>query len=397
MIDVERKYLILFFVRWRGFLERMRRYAGSRLAAFVERTGPVLLLGPFLGRKFVDDVRPGLILLIPTSLLMIGGVPAGMFTLLFGLMGAAFFILGSSAATILSTYLQGGSPLPGLAPVIPGVQVGPYYIPLVEGWLAILLLFLIHEGAHGVLALRKGIDIRDSAMVLLTIVPVAAYVMPDEEAFKRADPRAKVSVLAAGPTANILAFIPAALLLLLIGYLALPYMEDVKDRFVLGVQILEVPDVLEINGRVVPSLVKGKMEPGDVILAINGERVKDFSDIIELLHSAEGNTVTVTFLRDGREANITIPNEGYLGVRGGIIKWREEPPPPYKALSFLLSFLGVFSMLNLAVAVVNALPFSILDGGQAVEELEKKGGIRAGPLRGLALVLILVNLLPWFI
>ncbi|NPA86717.1 MAG: PDZ domain-containing protein [Candidatus Diapherotrites archaeon] len=397
MISVERKYLIVFFVRWRGFLQWLKDLSRSKIISLVDESGPILLLGPILGRHFRKLNLRNLLPLLILSLLMIGGPVASLFTLLFGLMGAAFYLLGASALNILLTYYQGGTPLPGIGPVIPGVQVGPYYVPFLEGWLSILLIFLIHEGAHGAVALRRNIPIRDAAMVILGIVPVAAYVMPDEEEFKASPPEKKVSVLSAGPASNVFAFIPVAALLLLITPLLAPLFENYYDQYALGVKILEVPETIEINGKVLPSLVHGKLQPGDVILSIDDTPTRTFSELLEAIRSAEGNTITITFLRNGEEMSIEIPNEGYLGVRGAETVWKESPPLDYYLLSFLLSFLSLFALLNLMVAVVNALPFSIFDGGQAIEEVEKIGGIKASPLKGIALLLLLINVLPWFV
>ncbi len=397
MISVEQKYFVVFFIRWERFVEKLKDFSRSYWTKLIDESGPIILFGPILGRKFAPITVESVVLLVLSSLLMIGGPIASVFTLFFGLMGSAFYLLGYSALNILLTYFQGGSPLPGLGPVIPGVQVGPYYIPFFEGWLSILLIFLIHEGAHGAVALRRKIPIKDAAMVLLTFVPIAAYVMPDEERFLESDPPTKVSILSAGPTANVVAFVPTAILLLLLIPILTPVFQSYYQHYGLGVQILKVPKTIELNGRVVPSLVYGKLSPGDIILSINGRAVHTLNDVIKVLHSAEGNELTVVFLHEGKEKVIKIPNKGYLGVEGAKTVWKQNPPLSYHLLRFLFSFLAVFSVLNIAVAVINALPFSIFDGGQAAEELGKVMGVKIKPLKALALLLILINILPWFI
>ena len=397
MIDIEQKYYILFFIRWKGFLEWMKRLSTGRVARWIEESGPVVMFGPFIGRDLVKSVKPGLIVLLILAPFMVGGIPASVSTLLFGLMGAAYYLLGLSAYNILLSYLNGGTPMPGIGPVIPGVPIGPYYIPFFSGWLSIILIFLIHEGYHGVVALRRKIPIKDAAMVLLTIVPVAAYVMPDEDKFQKADPSTKTAILSAGPTSNVFAYLPAAILLLILNPILLPYITSVQHSYVLGVAVKSVPDTIDINNAPHPSLVKGKIFPGDMILSIDGKPVKNFSELVSAVREAEGNTLTITVLHGGVEKNITIPNRGYLGIRGFEVKWRESPPLPYRAVTFLLNFLSLFGLLNLMVAVVNALPFSILDGGQSIEEWGKKRGVKIKPLKWLALLLLVINGLPWLI
>ncbi len=396
MISVERKYLLLFFIRWNGFIGMLKHISRSKFVSFMEEAGPILLFGPLLGRYVGGDVKKGLLVLIPASLLMVGGPLASMLTLLFGLMGAAFYLLASSAWNILYTYFTGGNPLPGVGPVIPGVEVGPFYIPFVEGWLSILLIFLIHEGAHGVVALRRGMGLQDAAMVILGIIPVAAYVQPNEKKFLASSPEDRVKVIAAGPFANTVAFILSTILLIGMGIVVSPYMEKILQNHALGVKVLEVPDTIEINGKALPSLVKGLLSPGDVIVSINEKNVYTIGDIIEVLHS-DAKELNILVLRGGELISFSIENKGYLGVKGGQVAWRESPPLEYSVLSFLLSFLLIFSLLNIMVAVVNALPFSILDGGQAIEDLEKRRRINARLLKLAASLLLAINILPWFI
>jgi membrane-associated protease RseP (regulator of RpoE activity) len=83
--------------------------------------------------------------------------------------------------------------LPGINPVI----------PLWYGIMALAVAIVIHEGAHGILSLVGKLKVK-SLGLLFFIVPVGAFVEPDEEALKETKPRIRDRMAAVGPATNIL-------------------------------------------------------------------------------------------------------------------------------------------------------------------------------------------------
>lgn len=104
---------------------------------------------------------------------------------------------------LLSTLLYGtnaiGETTPGGTLLLPGIN-----IPFFEGILALLIILAVHEGAHAVLARIARIPILSSGLVLFGVVPIGAFVEPDEERLKKLEQVRQTRVLVAGSTANLL-------------------------------------------------------------------------------------------------------------------------------------------------------------------------------------------------
>jgi len=98
---------------------------------------------------------------------------------------------------------------------IPGVNP---IIPLWYGILGLIVAIVIHEGAHGILTRVGNMEVRSMGLIFL-LVPLGAFVEPDEEALMKADKRRRMSVYAVGPATNIIVGLVCALLLssMLIG------------------------------------------------------------------------------------------------------------------------------------------------------------------------------------
>jgi membrane-associated protease RseP (regulator of RpoE activity) len=86
--------------------------------------------------------------------------------------------------------------------VIPGVND---FLPLSvapEIVFGLLVGLVVHEGGHGLLCRVEDIDIESMGLVFLTIIPVGAFVEPDEESQRAADRGGRTRMFAAGVTNN---------------------------------------------------------------------------------------------------------------------------------------------------------------------------------------------------
>ena len=92
--------------------------------------------------------------------------------------------------------------IPGFNPIL----------PLSYGVVALVFAMVVHELAHGIQSRANGIDV-DSTGLLYGVIPLGAYVEPDEEQLKAAPRRPRVEVYAAGITSNTIFAIVAILLL----------------------------------------------------------------------------------------------------------------------------------------------------------------------------------------
>ncbi|MFC6872937.1 site-2 protease family protein [Halobellus marinus] len=97
--------------------------------------------------------------------------------------------------------------------VIPGVND---FLPLSvapEIVFGLLVGLVVHEGGHGILCRVEGIDIESMGLFLLTIIPLGAFVQPDEESQRNADRGGRTRMFAAGVTNNLfVTFVAFALL-----------------------------------------------------------------------------------------------------------------------------------------------------------------------------------------
>jgi len=84
--------------------------------------------------------------------------------------------------------------IPGLNPML----------PLVYGVIGLVIAMVIHEMAHGMQTRANGMRV-ESTGLLYAVVPVGAFVEPNEEDVKRASRRARMDLYSAGIATNLIA------------------------------------------------------------------------------------------------------------------------------------------------------------------------------------------------
>lgn len=215
----------------------------------------------------------------------------------FGDLGVVVAYLGMAGMTvlmilILPTVLDPGSDIEPLRAseilVIPGVNP---FVPLWYGIIALIVTLVVHEGGHGVLALANRMRLR-SLGLLYAVVPIGAFVEPDEDDLAAAPRRSRLRVYAAGPTVNLV--VALGTLLLFAGMLG-----------------AAVP----IPGAPVASVVAGQpaeeagIVPGDILVSADGAPLGDWTAFTEFMDTkAPGDTVLFG-LHDGRTVNVTLGDQ----------------------------------------------------------------------------------------
>jgi membrane-associated protease RseP (regulator of RpoE activity) len=119
-------------------------------------------------------------------------------TAIFGFTGYIFVSIFANAASILI----GKSQIPGVAPIIPGVN-----IPLFAGIISLILLLVIHEFSHGVLSRIAKVKLKSIGLLVFGIIPIGAFVEPDEKKVKRLGSAKQTKIFSAGIAANFMAMI----------------------------------------------------------------------------------------------------------------------------------------------------------------------------------------------
>ncbi|WEL22575.1 site-2 protease family protein [Halorhabdus sp. BNX81] len=199
--------------------------------------------------------------------------------------GFALFVLVGMFLTVLfsgfmSLQQPGANPIqePKNALVIPGLNdfLPPAAAP--EIIFGLLVGMVVHEGGHGLLCRVENIDIDSMGVALLTIIPLGAFVEPDEESRAEADRGAQTRMFAAGVTNNFV--VTALAFLLLFGPVA--------------------GSIQAVGGVAVGGALPGSpaadasLGEGDVITGINGTEVTNQSTLTDALGNTESRTVAVS-------------------------------------------------------------------------------------------------------
>jgi membrane-associated protease RseP (regulator of RpoE activity) len=362
----ESYYGIINLVRTRRFQAMMDRLGSNRIS---RPTGWVLL--------YAMPVAAGL----------------GFFLFL-----SEFGILLSPKGPAVATYIRSLSPLANLG--LPGINP---YLPIVDGWIALVIAMIIHEGAHGIVARSLGLPVKSSGLLFFIIVPIGAFVDVDETAIKTSRPSYSGRVLAAGAGINLL--VGMMCLLLLFGLVS-----------TMGPAV----DGVAVTGTYpgYPAANAG-IRSGDFIVAVNGIHYDDTSALEVAPWYQVGNNITVSIWRNGVISNysVTLASLKYNNTQTGQISYKPflgVQDIGYPALQGLVSsYVGSFTtrpalylciptlpacqsqvpfsdtmspfytsslgswlvplstllywvfFLNFNLAIFNALPIYPLDGGQA--------------------------------
>ena len=310
---------------------------------------------------------------------------------------------------------------------IPGLNP---YIPILYGWIALVIGMIVHEGAHGVIARSLGIPVKNSGLILLFfVIPIGAFVDIEESAIKQAPKRHSARVLAAGAGTNLV--LAVFCLLLLVGVVS------TMSPVVNGAAITAV-------GQGTPAYTQG-VHPGDVVTAVDGKPITNLDTILgPNTNLTAGQTINFTVYRHGQtieinniklvcctkiidtstnqtlasypyigvdsvsEANLRSAVSSYTNVFGNPLLYigciptlnigncQQAVPfsnsdsvfyasPLGSALVPIANLLYWLFFLNFNLAIFNSLPIFPLDGGQAfgvgVEALGRGRLSEAGSMR----------------
>ncbi|MBL7160316.1 MAG: site-2 protease family protein [Candidatus Aenigmarchaeota archaeon] len=349
----------------------------------------LIIFSIFLG--FAGTLRPG------TPALAISII-----TGIFGLPGLLVGALGSQAAAIITQE----SALPGISPLLPGIssegQVGfmfpglDIFIPLWSGLIAIIILLVSHEFSHGIMARVQKIPVKTMGLLTVGIVPVGAFVEPDDKVLEKKKSEEKMRVYAMGSFANLIVAGLATILLLGVSVWASGMVEPV------GIEIFSVQEGF-------PAEV---LEPGTVIQKINGISVSSMEEY--LTESAKLKPGDIIKLDTDRGSfslkSVSNPGDSSRAYLGFNLRTKTSPKEGFEnqqsSFGFLLaagSALEIIFFLNLNIAIVNLLPVIPFDGSKMFDELLKSFRRTrrhrkriSGWVWKIVLLLLLVNALPLF-
>jgi membrane-associated protease RseP (regulator of RpoE activity) len=324
---------------------------------------------------------------------------------------------------------QGNLLIPGLNPILPWTY----------GWIGLVITIIIHEAGHGIVARVYNTKVESTGVVLFLAIPIGAFVNIQQDELNRTSFKQKSAILTAGPMNNmILAGICFGLLFLLVSSLS-PVSNISGDEA--GITVLTVGE---------NSLAKSiGLEKNSIITFINNEPIENVVELRNILRDNLGNSIQIKWITEDKLEQIqsvnlpaSIPeNKGVLGVtladtffdpvlvldnykslflnsplailmpptlQQNFVPYSDVMSPHYTSSIFGPSFPIIANLLfwiwfiNFNVGIFNALPITMLDGGQwygTLLENKIKTKSRVKPSTILSIIFIIIVILaftlPW--
>ncbi|QLD88864.1 site-2 protease family protein [Natronomonas salina] len=242
-------------------------------------SGPILTIHTQRGRSFLNWLAT------PKRLWRAWG-NLGVGVAIVIMVGSFFAVLLSAVSIATNPEATTGFVRPQDALVIPGVNQFLPWAAAVDILVGLLVGLVVHEGGHGLLCRVEDIDIDSMGVALIALVPLGAFVQPDEESQEAADRGSKVRMFAAGVTNN---FLVTALAFALL--------------FAIVANAVAVVPGVAIGGALPGSAAEDAgIERGDVLTEVNGQPVADEEEFEAALAEAD-REVTVD-RRDGEAVTV---------------------------------------------------------------------------------------------
>ena len=391
---------------------------------------PLILIHTPFGLRFFDRVANSRLGKIYASF-NIYLMPLITALAVFLIMGSLLVLFSNDSARegIREIGPQGNLLIPGLNPILPWTY----------GWIGLVVTIIIHEAGHGIVARVYNTKVESTGIVLFLGIPIGAFVNIQQDELNRTTFKQKSAILTAGPLNNmILAGISFGLLFLLVSSLT-PVSNIQSDET--GITVLSIGE---------NSLAKSiGLSKNSIITYINAEPIEDVQELRKILRDNLGTTIQMQWISEDKkeqtksvELPASIPeSKGILGVtlrdaffdprlvldnyknlfltnplailmpptlQQSLVPYSDTMASYYSSSIFGPTFPIVANLLfwiwfiNFNVGIFNALPITMLDGGQwygTLLENKIKTKSKIKPFTILSIVFVIIVILsftlPW--
>jgi len=267
-----------------------------------------------------------------------------------GLMVFSIYLLANNLLRFIFPPIGQAAPV---FPAIPVLSIRLYWLPYFL--LAVGVIALTHELAHGIIGRLEGIPVLSSGVIgfLLFVIPPIFFVEPDEKGFEKTALLSRLRMLSAGSSINLITGLLVTLLLIGLFFPSPA-----------GILIQEVVP----NG----PLDRAGLRQWDVIKAINGTSLyvnTDYSDYMSKV--TPGTTIVLTVLHDNKEVAKEIKTEpdasnnsrAILGYFSSFVPYRQNVLglDQYSGINLFWTLFWLY-WFAINVAIINMFPAFIFDG-----------------------------------
>jgi membrane-associated protease RseP (regulator of RpoE activity) len=257
--------------------------------------GPVMMIRTGRGRRIFDRLAVFRRFWAAYGWISVAVTMASLVVVMAFLVWQAFLASEGVAANAAQDELRLG--LPGVSPVLTIIYV-------VVG---LTVAVIVHEYAHGILARVARLKVA-SLGVLILVIPIGAFIEPDDKDLKNAPKGPRMRLFAAGPATNM--FVAAICLTLLLGVLG-PSVKPVED----GAIVTDIAPESPAKAFGIPVWSE--------IVAANGFPVSNGFDLESTSFGAPGEAVEVRFVYKSVYATVDIP--------GGVVVTSVSEGPAFDA------------------------------------------------------------------
>jgi membrane-associated protease RseP (regulator of RpoE activity) len=312
-----------------------------------------------------------------------------------GYCGIGVGFIGMAAIVILilkglwDLVLVPGAP-PVISPVLPGIPIpgSPIQVPLIEGWIALFIVVLIHEFSHGIVAAAHNIRVKSTGLLFFGPL-LGAFVEPDEKQVEKKGDVVKYSIFAAGPFSNVLLALAA---ILLIVFAVSPAINNYAAPE--GFVFTKVDDDLPAY--------KAGLEAGVTYNLVNGEKINSALEFEKALAPVKpGEAVTIGNSLGSYNVTTTFreeaPEKALIGVNIRT-KLTNEGSAWLNVLLWANGLIAWIFILSLGLGLANLLPIGPVDGGRMIKEalentLGKSKGLKVWAKLTIVLIALILILL----